>query len=266
MKKMKTLNWSWPLVVGLTLVGCDAAVASKAEVAADGEAKADAAVEGKAAGKVEAKGEASGEVKAEVVADVKAAGKVELKTEQLDLESVTFLVKKGKVKDAEALEKTINNPKEKLHKIDIDGDGKLDKIQIVEVKNDDGTIVFELHAIPSSSKKAEDGVVVAFITFAPDKESKVLIVKATYAPIVIGYDVVVYDYTTPIVVENDVVVVTGGIGFYGWLFAPRAVYVGVVVWDAPVVVIEGGCWPPGHCKYHGKHKYKFKGKGKHKWH
>ena len=264
--KKKTQSCSSALILGLSLLGCDAAVAGKAEVAADGEAKAEASGDAKAEGKTEAKGKVEGEAKAEVKAEVKVDGKVELKTEQLDLESVTFLVKKGKVKDAEALEKTINNPKEKLHKIDVDGDGKVDKIQIVEVKNDDGTIVFELHAIPSSSKKAEDGVVVAFITFAPDKENKVLIVKATYAPIVVGYDVVVYDYTTPIVVENDVVVVTGDIGFYGWLFAPRAVYVGVVVWDAPVVVIEGGCWPPGHCKHRGKHKYKFKGKGKHKWH
>ena len=227
--------------------------------------------------------EADADVKAAVlVADVKSPAKalvkadvaVQVKPEELDLESITFMVKKGKVKDAAALEKAINNPKEKLNNVDIDGDGKVDKIFIVETKKDDGVIVFELHALPSKSKDKDAAIVIAFVHFTPDKTSKVLVVKAVYAPVVIGHDTIVYDYTVPIVVENDVVVVSGGVGFYGWLFAVhRPAFYGVVVYDfapPPVIVVdyhEGGCWPPGHCKHgkwkaggkHGKH-------GKHgKW-
>jgi hypothetical protein len=200
---------------------------------------------------------------------VKANVDVQVKPEALDLESITYLVKKSKVKDAAALEKKINNPKEKLNNVDIDGDGKVDKIVIVEVKQDDGIIVFELHAIPSKSKDKDAAVVIAYVNFTPDKTTNVLVVKATYAPVVIGYDTIVYDYTVPIVVKNDVVVVSGGGGFYGWLYAVhRPAFYGVVVYEVappPVIIVEygyddGGCWPPGHCKHgkwkggkHGKH-------------
>lgn len=169
---------------------------------------------------------------------------------QLDLESVNYLVKKGKVKDAESLEKVLNNPKEKMHSLDLDGDGKLDKIQIVEVKKPNDEIVFELHVFPSGKGKDKSAeVVVAYIDFAPDKASGQMIVKATYAPCVVGFDTIVYDYTVPIVVQNDVIVVDGGPAFFGWLFSVRPVYIGVVVVDAPVII-----------------KHKWKGKGKGKWH
>lgn len=253
-------------------VACDAVIVQEVheDVQAEAiQAEADVAVEAKNGDVAEIKAP-----KAEAVVKVDAT----IKAETLDLESITFLVKKGKIKDAKALEKKINTPKEKLSTIDIDGDGKIDKIVIVEVKQDDGTIVFELHAVPSKSKKKEEAVIVAYINFTPDKTTNVLIVKATYAPLIIGHDTIVYDYTVPIVVKNDVIIVSGGVGFYGWLYAPRPAYYGVFVYEYdpyPVVIIDvdvhhDGCWPPGHCK-HGK----YKGKGKHwggkhgkhgKWH
>lgn len=246
------------LVLSLLTGACDAVVVSQAaqEEAPPASVQAEAAVD------AEAKLELA-ELKAPPAAAVKVDVEATIKAEALDLESITFLVKKGKVKDAAALEKKINNPKEKLNNVDIDGDGKVDKIVIVEVKKDDGVIVFELHALPSKSKDKDAMVVVGYVTFTPDKTSNVLVVKATYAPIVIGHDTIVYDYTVPIVVENDVVVVSGGVGFYGWLYAVhRPVFYGVVVYEVPpppVFVIEigghhdHGCWPPGHCK-HGKWK------------
>ncbi|MBZ5708835.1 hypothetical protein [Nannocystis pusilla] len=188
---------------------------------------------------------------------VQADVDVQLKPEVLDLETVNYLIKKGKVKDAEALEKQLNNPKEKLHSIDIDGDGKLDKLQIVEVKKPNDEIVFELHVIPSSKKEKDNTLIVAFIDFAPDKTTNTLVVKATYAPCVVGHDTIVYDYNVPIVVQNDTIVVTGGPAFYGWLFAVRPAYVGVIVIDVPTVHIH---------KHKHKHKGKWKGKGKGKWH
>ena len=269
----------------LLLLSCltlSAACDSAQVQALEAHVEANAAVEAQENVAIEAKQDGVAEIKTPS-AEVKAEVKVEatIKPETLDLESITYLVKKGKVKDAKALEAKINAPKEKLNTVDIDGDGKVDKIVIVEVKKDDGTIVFELHAVPSKTKKKEDAIIIAVVTFVPDKATNVLIVKATYAPIVIGYDTIVYDYTVPIVVKNDVIVVEGGVGFYGWLYADhRPAYYGVFVYEVappPVFVIEvgygyheSGCWPPGHCK-HGK----WKGKGKHwggkggkhgKWH
>lgn len=265
---MKQTILSLSLLVALA--GCDAAIVANQRAAAEAEAEADVAVKAEAGGEaiaaVEAKPAEAGDTKVEAKVDVK----VELKPDDLDLETITYLVKKGKVKDADALEKKINNPKEKIHSIDVDGDGKVDKIQIVEVKQGD-TIIFELHAIPSSTKDKDAFVIVGYINFTADKTTNVLIVKATYAPVFVGYETIVYDYTAPIVVKNDVVVVTGGVGFYGWLYAPRPAYVGVVVWGPPTLVIDvhhDDCWPPGHCKHHHKHKHKgkWKGKGKHHWH
>jgi hypothetical protein len=265
MRAIKTLPILFCLSLALTAGACDAVVVQQVheDAQADAQVQADVAVEVKGEGVADVKAPAKVEVDAKV--EVKAT----LKPEELDLESITFLVKKGKIKDAKALEKKINTPKEKLNDIDLDGDGKVDKIVIVEVKKDDGTIIFELHAVPSKSKKKEEAVVVAFINFVPDKTTNVLVVKAVYAPVFVGHDVIVYDYTVPIVVTGDTFVVSGGVGFYGWLYTVhRPAYYGVFVYEYdpyPVFVVDvhydvhhGGCWPPGHCK-HGK----WKGKGKH---
>lgn len=277
---MSILRSASLLVVLSIMPACDAALQAKAQQ--DAEAQAAVAAEAQAKGPaasttVVAKADASADVKTAVNTNVSAKADVNIKVEPaaFDLESVSFLVKKGKVKDAKALEKKINTPKEKLNNIDIDGDGKIDKIVIVEVKKDDGTIIFELHAVPSKSKNKDEAIIVAYVNFVPDKTTNVLIVKATYAPIFIGYDTIVYDYNVPIVVTNDTIVVTGGVGFYGWLYTVhRPSYYGVFVYDfepAPLFIIdvsygyqEGGCWPPGHCK-HGKWKSNggYYGGGKH---
>ncbi|HEY8377016.1 MAG TPA: hypothetical protein VIK91_11030 [Nannocystis sp.] len=272
---MKLSRISQSLLALTALAACDAAIVANQQAAAEAEANVQADVAVQVEGGSDAvvvaeapEGEATVEVKAEV--------KAEISPENLDLEGITYLIKKGKVKNADELEKKINSPKEKINNIDIDGDGKVDKIQIVEVKKDDGTIIFELHAIPSKSKDKDAYVVVAYISFVPDKTTNVLVVKATYAPVVVGHETIVYDYTTPIVVKNDTIVVSGGVAFYGWLYKPRPAYVGVVVWDGPeifVVDVHHDCWPPGHCKHHHHHHHhghhghhKVKVKHKHKWH
>jgi len=253
------------LSLSLSLLGggCDAAIVAQAnDASAAPNVQAEAAVDANAVVVI-------ADEKAPPVVKVDAAVDVQVKPETLDLESISFLVKKSKVKDAAELEKKINNPKEQLNNVDIDGDGKVDKIVIVEVKQDDGVIVFELRAIPSKSRNKDAAVVTAYVNFTPDKTSNVLVVKATYAPVVIGYETIVYDYTAPIVVKNDVIVVVSGGGFYGWLYAVhRPAFYGVVVYEVappPVIIVdygyhEGGCWPPGHCK-HGK--WKSGGRGKH---
>ncbi len=269
---MKIVRSASLLVVLLS--GCDAALQAKAQQ--DAEAQSAVASEAQAKGPaasntVVAKADASADVKTEAKAVVKADVNVKVEPAAFDLESVSFLVKKGKVKDAKQLEAQINDPKEKINNVDIDGDGKVDKIQVVEIRNEaDGSIVFELRAIPSGTKDKDAAVVIATLNFVPDKVTKKMVVKCVYSPIVVGYDTIVFEYFVPIEVNNDVVVVVDSSPFYGWAFTvSRPVYHGVFVYDVSppaVVVIEGGCWPPGHCKgWKGKHKYKGKGKGKH-WH
>jgi hypothetical protein len=272
MKHSTLLMSSFVALFGL--VACDAAIVANQQAVAEAEVKADTKVEAKAEGEsgiqgivggIVAEADAKADAKAETDVAVKAEVKADIKGEDFDLETVNYLIKKGKVKDAKTLEKKINNHKEKINDIDVDADGKVDYIKIVEIKKDDGTIIFEFHAVPSSSKDEKAAIVIAYVTFVPDKENKVLIVKATYAPVIVGHETIVYEYTTPIVIKNDAIVVVDG-GFYGWLYAPRPVYVGVVVWGPPVVVVHHdhhGCWPPGHCKHH---KFKGKWKGKGKWH
>lgn len=261
------------LPVLLALSACDAALQAKAQQ--DAEAKAAVASEAQAKSPaasttVVAKADADAEVNTNVKAEVEVNVKVE--PAAFDLESVSFLVKKGKVKDAKQLEAQINNPKEKINNVDIDGDGKVDKIQVVEIRNEaDGSIIFELRAIPSSTKDKDAALVIATLNFVPDKVTKKMVVKSVYSPIVVGYDTIVFEYFVPIEVNNDVIVVVDKSPFYGWAFTvSRPVYYGVFVYDVSppsVIVIEGGCWPPGHCKGWKGHKYKHKGKGKGKrWH
>ena len=278
--KIRSFASLFALPVLLALTACDAAMQAKAQqdaeakaaVASEAQAK-DPAVTNTVAAKADVDTDASTAGKAAVKADIKADIKIEAAA--FDLESVSFLVKKGKVKDAKQLEAQINNPKEKINNVDIDGDGKVDKIQVVEIRNEaDGSIIFELRAIPSSTKDKDAAVVIANLNFVPDKVTKKMVVKCVYTPIVVGHDTIIYEYDVPIEVKNDVVVVVDSSPFYGWAFTvSRPAYHGVFVYDVSppsVVVIEGGCWPPGHCKgWKGKHKFKGKGhkghKGKH-WH
>ena len=261
----------YPLLALLALSACDAAVVANAQSQDDAE-PAGVAAEAAAKAEITEKTVAA----TMKVGDGKDYPKVPLSTEAkveaaaFDLESVSFMVKKGKVKDAQTLEKQINNPKEKINNVDIDGDGKVDKIQVVEIRNEvDHSVVFELRAIPSKSKDKDAAILIATINFTPDKVTQKMVVKATFTPVIIGHDTIVYEYYVPIEVKGETIVVVDSSPFYGWLFTwSRPVYYGVFVYEVappPVIIIEGGCWPPGHCKGHWK-GHKHKGKGKGKWH
>ena len=180
-----------------------------------------------------------------------------IEAEALDLESIHFLVKKGKVKDAAALEKQINDPKEKLNNVDADADGKVDKIQIVEIKQDDGGSDFQLKAIPSKSKDKDAAVVVAVIHFDPDKAAGKLVVKAEFAPVVINAQSFLFVHETAITVQGDTIVLVEPNPFFSWfLVVNRPVFVGVFVYDvSPTIIIEKKHW------HKHKHKGKWKGKG-----
>jgi hypothetical protein len=98
-------------------VACDAVIVSNVQeevVVADPNMAPDSVVaEGEVnAAVVEAPVKAEVTVKSEVTIKPELQGKV--KSEELDLEGIAYLVKKGKVKNAADLEKKVNNPKEKL--------------------------------------------------------------------------------------------------------------------------------------------------------
>ena len=281
---LRRLSRSSLLLALLIAAACDSAVEGEAKVEAKaeggGEANAAAAAEAEAGGSAVVKSAAAvaGEAGGGAAVEGEAAASVTIEAEALDLDGVTALIKKGKVKSAKDLEKTINNPSKKLAKIDVDGDGTLDFVQVVEVRKE-AEVVFELRVVPSSKKSADAAVTVATIAVVPDKASSKVTVRAVYTPVVVHHEIYVYEYAVPATWQGDVVVVAGN-PFFGWTFAvEREAYVGVYVheeWVAVpgvmIVVVDGGCWPPGHCK-RGKYKHgKWKGhrghkvhKGKGKW-
>ena len=121
---MKIVPFS-SLLALLALSACDAALSAKAQQ----DAEAQAAVAAEAAAKPAPDGptviaKADADTKADTNVEASAAIKADIKTTlepaAFDLESVSFLVKKGKVKDAKQLEAQINDPKEKINNVDID--------------------------------------------------------------------------------------------------------------------------------------------------
>lgn len=261
---MRTTTRILPVVAALLLaVGCD----SGAE--GNGEADAVAGAEVKAEGDVEVQADAEGGVadeaaeRAKAVAEGTAAIEVEVKAEMLDLDASVDLIKSGKVKDARELEKRLNDPKSKLAKIDIDGDGIIDFIQVVEVREDDD-ISFELRVIPSTKMDADYAVTVATIAVVSDRESSKVTVRATYTAVVEHHDVYVYEYAVPATWEGDVIVVADA-PFFGWVYGSHDVYVGVYVHEEWIAV-PGVVFVDVHHGKFKKHKFKkhkFKGhKGK----
>lgn len=220
------------------LAGCDSEASAEGEaaVAADGEAKVDA--------------EASVDASVEVAVDGK------IKAEALDLEAISFMVKKGMVKNAKALEKELNKKGSKLANVDIDGDGKRDRLVIKEVRNGD-VVTFEVRVAASGKGKVEveDTVILATVVFTPDRASKKLHVEASYTTVVIHEETQIYVFDSDIEVNGDVIVVTD-MPFVTWVYTVnRPVYVGVVFVDVH-----------HHVKYkrwkkHKKHKKHKKGRG-----
>ena len=196
----------WPLVVvlSLALLACDsgrpAAAGAKVEVdaragaAAAGEVKGDANADTKAGVEVEAAVPAvvvAGAVGAELkpVAEVEAAlgTKISLSAVDLDLAGVARLVATGKVKAAAELELLLNAPGTAAHDVDVDVDGKLDYIQVVELRAV-SAMTFELRAVPSSKLDASLAVLIGNIVVASAKAEAggKLVVSADYGAAVAG--------------------------------------------------------------------------------
>jgi len=209
------------------------------------EASADAKVESPAEGSPEASPEAS---------KGRALIKGEIQVDMLDLDTTVELIKSGKVKDAGSLEKRLNDPKKKLAQIDLDGDGTIDFVQVVEVRKGDD-ITFELRVIPSTKKDPEYAVTVAAIVLTSDRSGGKIRVRATYTDVVEHHDVYVYEYTIKATWEGDVIIVDNA-PFFGWVYGSHEVYVGVYVHEKWIAVPGVVIVDIGHHDRGKHHKFK----------
>jgi hypothetical protein len=152
---------------------------------------------------------------------------------EIDLEGTGALIRDNKVKDAKALERSINDdPK---NRVDVDADGKPDKLQVVEERKSKGRR-FRVRALPSSQPRSKPdtvAVAVAEIDVVPEDDHAVVSLRHAHA----DQHVVVFE--APIVVG----------AFCHWvLLNERPVYIG------PTYVVVHKV----HHKYrkHKKHKHK----------
>jgi hypothetical protein len=174
----------------------------------------------------------------------------------LRLDAVVELVEGNAIADAKSLEDKINDPDAKLSAVDIDDDGEVDFIEVVEVSKK-GKTTLELRAIPSSKKDqdvAKVAVLVATVELHVEDKEKI-IVHATYTEH-IEHDVSVHvvHHELPATYEHGVLVVEHGCFFHYAFVLEHEVYLG----HHHVVVIEAP-------RHHHKHK-KHKKHGKHKGH
>jgi hypothetical protein len=253
-----------------------------------GIAACDVAAEADPKASVEAQGAANVVVENDVEAEAQVVGAGEanggaeavIEAKSFDLEAVTTIVQEGEIESAAELEVIINDEAHGYNHIDIDADGKIDHVQVVEVEVDgdaeveadvDADVVLELRVIPSSKAEVEAAVTFATVTFVRHPVDSEVEIHASFTAVVRQPEVKVYTHVVPVKIEAGVLV--GGSVFLSWVYATeRPVYVGVYVVD------ERGYWiPPGHAKHghwkatghhdahgevHGHGKSKSKGDGR----
>jgi hypothetical protein len=227
-----------PLAFLVLLLACDSAAggAGKAEAKADiqADAKANVQLDTKAVADAAAKAQAEADARAKLaadaaaqvavpplkaVADVEAAigTKVALKPADLDLKGVVDLLAKGELRTAAELELFLNAPGGAAHRVDFDADGKLDYLQVVEVRVD-GNVHFELRAVPSSKLDASLAVLVATLATVRAEAEGALKVVATYSAAVEGAADLKFEHDFKADFKADgVVLADAGAGaFFGW--------------------------------------------------
>jgi hypothetical protein len=191
--------------------------------------------------------------KSETQADVATELQPGKSAASLRLDAVVELVEGDSIADAKSLEAKINDPDAKLSAVDIDEDGEVDFIEVVEVRKK-GKTTLELRAIPSSKKDqdvAKVAVLVATVELHVEDKQKI-IVHATYTEH-IEHDATihVYHHERPAIYEGGVLVVDEGCFFHYAFVLEHEVYLG----HHHVVIIDD------HHHHHHKHK-----KHKHKKH
>jgi hypothetical protein len=144
---------------------------------------------------------------------VRASAAVAEVAPPLDLEATAALIRDHRVKDASELEVQLNGSG---HQVDVDRDGKRDRLQVVEIREDD-TRRFEVRALPGKQRAT---VPIATIELVRVDDTAEVTLRYADAPILITFEL-------PLVVDT----------FCYWVFVvERPVFVGVgyvIVYDRP---------------------------------
>lgn len=126
-----------------------------------------------------------------------------LDAESFDMAAVTQMVKGGQgATNTSALETAINNPANGINNVDIDNDGIVDPIAVVETRSAAGGVQLNFNAIPSSkaaNATENDVVLIAFLTFTHNTTSNTMNVVGGYPDYVRGYDSYYYGWSSPYV-------------------------------------------------------------------
>ncbi len=262
------------LPVLLLLSACDAAATAEAKSDTKLEVAAPVvAVDGAAgvAGVADARADADAAVEVDAAARTGALvdGKLTVSAEAFKLGSVTTLIQSGTIETAEELELAVNDPESDINTLDIDLDGKIDHVEVVEVR-EDARVDFQMRVIPSSKASIEHSVELASASLVAVKASSEISFSASFSASV-GFSAGasaqanVHTFVTPARFEASAVVVA--LPLLSWAFiVERPVYASVFV------EAKTGRWiPPGHLKHghwkatgvdsrgHGKGGGKFEG-------
>jgi hypothetical protein len=149
---------------------------------------------------------------------VKAQVEYKMEAAEFDLETVVGLLKTKQVKDAEALQKKINDPESGINNVDLDGDKMVDFVTVKEERHSDSQRQLDFLAFPSS-KSGADPTPIASVSFQIGQDNQQLTVAGAYPSYVNGYAGSSYVYTVPYTGPSF-----GEMLFLSWMFSPRPVY------------------------------------------
>jgi hypothetical protein len=153
---------------------------------------------------------------------VKAQVEYKMDAAEFDLETVVGLLKTKQVKDAEALQKKINEPASGINNVDLDGDKMVDFVAVKEERHSETQRQLDFLAYPSS-KNGGDPTPIASVSFQIGQDNgqdhQQLTVVGAYPSYVDGHAGASYVYTVPYTGPSF-----GELLFLSWLFSPRPVY------------------------------------------
>jgi len=238
----------------LLLSACDATATAGSDAKVDAVAPtvvvdAAALADAKVDAKVDANVDANVAVDATARTGLLADGKLTVSAEAFKLGTVTTLVQSGTIETAEELELAVNDPESDINTLDVDLDGKIDHVEVIEVRHDaDARVDFQMRVIPSSKASIEHSVELASASLVAARASSEVSFSASFSASVgffagAGAQAEVHSFVTPATFEASAVVVA--LPLLSWAFvAERPVYTSVFVQAGT------GRWiPPGHLKH-----------------
>lgn len=140
-----------------------------------------------------------------------------LNAQDFDLQTVIAMIRDNKLKDAEDLEKKINDGSG-INNVDVDNDGSIDYIKVKESRKG-SAVALEFLAIPSSTKNLDDAVTVSTIDFSRKSGSNDVQIQGGYANHVNGHENSFFSSIVPSIGSS-----LGQALFLSWLFMPSRPY------------------------------------------